>query len=642
VTQFVQDVDLGDSVTTLLKRSHDSQRLAQKFVLNRGDPDELLRLASTIQATSDIVGLLEDALASARNAEHGQGSECFATMVARISLEQPLKLARRIRDAIDEDALVQQHRIEDSETGAMLAAVQGIVKAEIDAEAEGSSDLVDGDSHVPGLSLPPKTAVSALASTADGPVTATTTKTAKKRPASIRDHYGEDNEIWVMKQGASTVLRRLHKDLAALRQEKDALAESLRERLGASSLTLRWTPGLGHICHVRGKDARTANQNQDGTDVSPASIRTLTSSRTTRSFHHAEWTALGQRLDRARLQIRGEEARVFSALRIQLVACLVKLRRNAAVLDELDIATSFARLAIEQRLTRPILKDTSASSTAANNLNNGSGNNGNNNNNNSTLIIAGRHPTVENGLASQGRTFDPNDSFVGSPGHGRAWLITGPNMAGKSTFLRQVALTTVLAQVGSYVPAAHAELGVVDALFTRVGSADDLYRDQSTFMVEMLETAAILREATPRSLVVMDEIGRGTTPEDGVAVAFATLHHLVHVNRCRALFATHFHTVADLAARHGMLLEHGGEFGQVEMYCTDVEEDGRGGFVYIHKLRKGINRQSHALKVARLAGLPEQAMQIARQILANPVIGESEGANSYMGTTAPNAVDCAS
>lgn len=191
-------------------------------------------------------------------------------------------------------------------------------------------------------------------------------------------------------------------------------------------------------------------------------------------------------------------------------------------------------------------------------------------------------------------------------------------MAGKSTFLRQNALITILAQVGCYVPAAYAELGIVDAIFSRVGSADNLYRDQSTFMVEMLETAQILKSATARSFVIMDEIGRGTTPEDGTAVSFACLHHLVTVNQCRTLFATHFHGVADLAARHGFCQPSEGiNAGAVQMYCTDVEEDGTGGFVYVHKLRKGINRQSHALKVAKLAGLPSPAIEMARQVLAH-------------------------
>jgi DNA mismatch repair ATPase MutS len=505
-------------------------------------------------------------------------------MIDRISLDQPLKLAQHIRDAIDEEGLVQQHKIEDSEAGEMMALAQEIVKSE--GMEEDSTVLPKGSAS----------------------------KAAKRKTPSIREHYGEDSEVWIMKPGASSLLSRLHAQLASLREEKDRLTETLRTRLNAASLTLRWTPGLGHICHVKGKDARNPPKDSDDDGSSPNEIRTLSSSRTTRSFHQPEWTALGEALDKVRFQIRAEEQRVFASLRARVVRNLVKLRRNALVLDELDIATSFARLATEQRLVRPTLTNTQQ-----------------------TIIIGGRHPTVEGGLAEQGRSFQRNDCLIGGSsstegGNGRIWLITGPNMAGKSTFLRQNALITILAQIGCYVPADYASLGVVDAIFSRVGSADNLYQDQSTFMVEMLETAAILRQATPRSFVIMDEVGRGTTPEDGTAVAFAALHHLVTVNKCRALFATHFHGIADLAAKHGLRVEDGGPEGAVDMYCTDVEEDQQGGFVYVHKLRKGVNRQSHALKVARLAGLPEQAIRVAQQVLRDSGVDISA-----QGATQPKA-----
>lgn len=272
-------------------------------------------------------------------------------------------------------------------------------------------------------------------------------------------------------------------------------------------------------------------------------------------------------MDLVKYQIRAEEQRVLHELREQVVLNLVKLRRNAAVLDELDIGYALANLAEEQGWTRPVL--------------NASRNH---------KIIGGRHPTVKIGLEEEGRAFVGNDCFVGE--EERVWLITGPNMGGKSTFLRQNALLSILAQTGSFVPADHAELGIVDRMFTRVGSADDLFRDQSTFMVEMLETAVILNQATSRSFVIMDEIGRGTTPEDGIAVAFACLHHLYHHNQCRTLFATHFHALAELAK----------DFDKLACYCTDVAEGTGGSFSYVHRLRRGVNRASHALKVARLAG----------------------------------------
>ncbi|OHW89856.1 domain V [Colletotrichum incanum] len=539
VARFIEEPDLRDAVVLLLRRSHDSQRLVQKFALGRGDPDDLVALANTIHATDNIQQLL---------AEATDESNCLAHMTARLSLKGPLRLARRIKEAIDEEGIVHQHEMEESEAGQMMALAQEIVTT------QGTQD---------DAAVLPKGAAK------------------KKRPTSVREAYADDNETWIMRPKASPVLRQLHADLAALHAEKETLTETLRDEHGAPSLTLRWSPALGHFCHIKGRDARSIASN----------IRALSSSKTTSSFHAPEWTRLGQQLEHARHSIRTEEQRVFHALRAAVVLNLVKLRRNAAVLDELDVATSFAKLAVEQGLTRPLLNNSTAHT-----------------------IIGGRHPTVEGGLHEQGRTFVRNDCLVGGGGSsvGRLWLITGPNMAGKSTFLRQNALITILAQVGCYVPADYAELGVVDAIFSRVGSADNLYRDQSTFMVEMMETAQILRGATPRSFVIMDEIGRGTTPEDGTAVAYACLHHLVTVNQCRTLFATHFHKVADLAIAEG--LADDGK-GGVEMYCTDVDEDEDGGFFYIHRLRKGVNRQSHALKVAKLARLPGPAISVAQKVL---------------------------
>ncbi|PHH88561.1 hypothetical protein CDD83_7367 [Cordyceps sp. RAO-2017] len=541
VAHFVAAEDLRDSIRLQLGRSDDSQRLVQKFAMGRGSPDDLLALANTIQATKDIVDRLTQ---ESDQADQTSAEDPLEPLTSRIDLVEPLKLAGRIRAAIDEEGIDHQHQVEESEAGQMMALAQDIVAAEGSPEDAGA--------------LP---------------------KERKRRPPSIRDSYREDNDAWIMKPAASPSLKKLHDKLGFLLEEKTELERTLRESLGATSLTLKWTPGLGHIAHIKGKDARQL-----------ADIKTLTSTRSTRSFQNADWTALGQRLDQARFQIRREEQRVFQQLRERVVKNLVRLRRNAAVLDELDIALSFAKLAVEQAWVRPRLDDSAGH-----------------------VVMAGRHPTVECGLAELGKTFVRNDCLVGGPSAGRLWLITGPNMAGKSTFLRQNALITILAQIGCYVPAAYAELGLVDAVFSRVGSADNLYRDQSTFMVEMTETAHILRHATPKSFVIMDEIGRGTTPDDGTAVSYACLHHLVTVNKCRTLFATHFHDVADLAVRDGLCRPDG---GPVQMYSTDVEEDGEGHFVYVHKLRKGINRRSHALKVAKMAGLPDRAIDMAEKIMA--------------------------
>jgi hypothetical protein len=178
-------------------------------------------------------------------------------------------------------------------------------------------------------------------------------------------------------------------------------------------------------------------------------------------------------------------------------------------------------------------------------------------------------------------------------------------MAGKSTFLRQNALISILAQTGSYVPATFATLGIVDKIFSRIGSADNLFNSQSTFMVEMLETATILRSATPRSFVIMDEIGRGTAPKDGTAVAAAVLKHLVERAKCRTLFATHFHELADMV----------GDDRRVATWCSDVRELKDGGWAFVHKLRRGVNRESHALRVARMAGMPLEVLKDAEDLL---------------------------
>lgn len=553
VARFIEAKDLSDSMVILLRRSHDCQRLVQKFAMGRGDPDDLLGIANTIRAAEEIANLLKEA---SLKENEPSSMDCFASLASRMDLGEPLKLAQRIRESIDEEGIAQQQAVEDSEAEQMMALAQDIASSE---GSQGSSIVL--------------------------------TKEKRKKASSIKELYGEDNEPWIMKPAASKALLNLHEDLALLIKEKDTLGETLRERLGAQSLTLRWASGVGHIAHIKGKDTKNV-----------ADLKTVSASRSTRSFHIPEWTALGQRIDQAKFRIRREEQRVFHALREHVVKNLVKLRRIAAVLDEIDIATSFAKLATEQNLVRPKLNTSKRH-----------------------VIMGGRHPTVEGGLLEQGRRFVRNDCILGPPPNGSLWLITGPNMAGKSTFLRQNALITIMAQIGCYVPASYAEIGIVDAIFSRVGSADNLYHDQSTFMVEMLETAQILRQATPQSFVIMDEIGRGTTPEDGTAISFACLHHLVTINQCRTLFATHFHDVADMAAAEGFCEP---QTGPVQTYCTDVKEGENGSFVYVHKLRPGINRQSHALKVARLAGLPQHAINIAKKVLDTTIrdtgVGNSE------------------
>lgn len=546
VSQLLHDCTFQDDICNLLRRSYDSQRLVQKFSMGRGDADDLVSLLRTIEATNGIANTLKKhnspsgvdsaSIDTGQNARHS-----LQRLSDRLSLDGPNALAALITASIDEDGLMESHRIEENETADIVSMAQDVLQTEGSAEDQAAMSKLSRS------------------------------KTKQKAPI---EPDAEEPDTWILRKTANPVLERLHEALDGLRQDKVSLTSRLRDQLEAQSLTLRWTPGLGYICHVKGaKDVSASLRSSNA-------ARDVKTTKSTRSFHDSDWSGLGSKMDQAKLRIRAEEQRVFQGLREQVVLNLVKLRRNATVLDELDIGCSFATLAKEQKFVRPT-------------LNLGS----------SHRIIGGRHPTVTLGLEEQGRAFVSNDCLIG--GQERIWLITGPNMAGKSTFLRQNALISILAQVGSFVPAEHAEIGLVDQIFTRVGSADNLFRDQSTFMVEMMETAAILNQATQQSFVIMDEIGRGTTPEDGIAVGFACLHHLYHKNRCRTLFATHFHALADMTKA----------FEHLACYCTDVAEGFDGSFSFVHRLRRGVNRSSHALKVAQLAGIPEAAIETARSVL---------------------------
>jgi DNA mismatch repair protein MutS len=218
-------------------------------------------------------------------------------------------------------------------------------------------------------------------------------------------------------------------------------------------------------------------------------------------------------------------------------------------------------------------------------------------------ITDGRHPVLDQTM-SAGR-FVPNDTELDGESH-RLVILTGPNMAGKSTYIRQVALLVLLAQTGSFIPAASAEIGLADRIFTRVGASDDLARGQSTFMVEMNETAAILNNATDRSLVILDEIGRGTSTFDGLSIAWSVAEHLHDVTGCRTLFATHYHELTDLArTRPGVT------------NCNVAVREWNDDVIFLRKIIPGPADQSYGIQVAKLAGLPEPILKRAREILAN-------------------------
>lgn len=286
------------------------------------------------------------------------------------------------------------------------------------------------------------------------------------------------------------------------------------------------------------------------------------------------------------------EKRLYSTLKDAILAEAEPIGQAATALSQLDVFAALATLAVEADWCRPEVDDSRA-----------------------FTIAGGRHPVVERALRKQGgSTFVANDCDL-SAGDGAAiWLLTGPNMSGKSTFLRQNALIALLAQAGSFVPATSAHIGLISQIFSRVGASDDLARGRSTFMVEMVETAAILNQADDRALVILDEIGRGTATYDGLSIAWATLEHLHQSNRCRALFATHYHEMTALA----------GKLAGVENATVAVRE-WEGDVIFLHEVRRGAADRSYGVQVAKLAGLPESVVARARDVLDMLEKGEREG-----------------
>jgi DNA mismatch repair protein MutS len=299
-------------------------------------------------------------------------------------------------------------------------------------------------------------------------------------------------------------------------------------------------------------------------------------------FSTRELVELQSRIASAADRALARELAIFDRLASAVLARAEALQRLAEAFARLDVFTALAAVAEKRNWTRPHV-DASLD----------------------FCIIGGRHPVVEASLHAQGKAFAPNDCDLSGARAGRIAVVTGPNMAGKSTFLRQNAIIALLAQAGSYVPASAARIGVVDRLFSRVGASDDLARGRSTFMVEMVETAAILNCATPRSLVILDEIGRGTATFDGLSIAWATIEHLHEVNRSRAIFATHFHELTQLAKRMGRLVN-------LTMKVTDHA----GEVVFLHEVVAGAADRSYGVHVAQLAGLPASVVARAESILA--------------------------
>jgi DNA mismatch repair protein MutS len=370
-------------------------------------------------------------------------------------------------------------------------------------------------------------------------------------------------------------------EVRALRDESRKVIASLetryREDSGVPQLRIRHNGVLGYFI-----------------ELTPQHAEKLLASKARELFRHRqtigsavrfstdELATLAGRISEAADKALAIEKELFDSLTADVLANGAALSDIAAALASLDVSLALAQLAGEKRYARPRIDENLAFE-----------------------IERGRHPVVEAALVEANTgPFVPNDCDLSREGSQRLWLVTGPNMAGKSTFLRQNALIAILAQMGSFVPAERAHIGIVDRLFSRVGAADDLARGRSTFMVEMVETAAILNQATEKSLVILDEIGRGTATFDGLAIAWATVEHLHETNRARALFATHYHELTALSSRLDQL-------ACVTMRVREWNDT----IVFLHEVAKGAADRSYGIHVAKLAGLPQAVVARAEEVL---------------------------
>jgi DNA mismatch repair protein MutS len=354
------------------------------------------------------------------------------------------------------------------------------------------------------------------------------------------------------------------------------LETRLRAETGIGSLKVKHNNVLGYHIEISAANAEKLK----ATDAGQKFIHRQTTAQAMR-YTNVELSELATRIVDAADRAQAIEVSLFDEMASAVQSASSGLSEVAALTASIDVLSALAELAVEQSYVRPV-------------------------------VTEGREFHIEAALAKQAQGFVANDCNLSPDGPGRLWLVTGPNMAGKSTFLRQNALVAIMAQMGSFVPAQSATIGLVDRLFSRVGAADDLARGRSTFMVEMVETAAILNQATERSLVILDEIGRGTATYDGLSIAWATVERLNHVNKSRALFATHYHELTSLASR----------LDDIANVTVRVKE-WQGGIVFLHEVLQGAADRSYGIQVAKLAGLPDDVLKRAQEVLRQLEHGDS-------------------
>lgn len=367
-----------------------------------------------------------------------------------------------------------------------------------------------------------------------------------------------------------------------------------RERTGINSLKVKFNSIFGYYIEVSKANLHLVPHDYERKQTLVSAER----------FTTPELKEYEAKILDAQEKIAEIERRLFTELRTAIAAEAKRIRQTALALAEVDVLASFAHSAALRNYCRPQLAD-------------GTGD---------LEIIEGRHPVIEQQeLAGGSDRFVPNDLYLNGTTH-NVLLLTGPNMGGKSTYLRQTALIVVLAQMGSFVPARSAKLSIVDRVFTRIGASDNLARGRSTFMVEMTETAAILHTASPKSLILLDEVGRGTATYDGLAIAWAAVEYLHRRVRAKTLFATHYFELTELAD----------QLSGVKNYHVSVKETG-GGIVFLRKVEPGAADRSYGIEVAKLAGLPNEVVERAREVLAQHEFAEQQASAHLSPGTPPAA-----
>lgn len=382
------------------------------------------------------------------------------------------------------------------------------------------------------------------------------------------------------------------------RQVIAALQTQYQQETGVDKLKISYNKILGYFIEVNPKFADKLMVGKESDQSSNPFIHRQTMANAMR-FTTPELAELERDITSAGEKSLALELEIFEELQNKTIALAHHITLYAKALSAIDVASALAELAVDMNHVRPVIDESLKFD-----------------------IQNGRHPVVEQALKAQAENFVPNNCDLGETQ--KLWLITGPNMAGKSTFLRQNALITILAQIGAFVPASHAHIGIVDKVFSRVGASDDLAKGHSTFMVEMVETAAILNQATERSLVILDEIGRGTATFDGLSIAWACVEQLHEVNKSRALFATHYHELTSLTEKLNTLA----------CYSMQVKE-WEGEIIFMHAVGKGAADRSYGIHVAKLAGLPKNVITRAQQVLGTLESSEQSGSLTKLADDLP-------